>query len=315
MKKMAVSLGRILFILLLLAGLSVCTMSDQSESTPPEDAVSFDQLLANLDELQGTATQNPSVPGRSVFSLPDGSLLSTADLSAYINAIKRDLAAYIYSCTGGRPYLVTARSLKWDGDTQSGLMWVPVTWWGKWISTPMISYQHGTQVYRECAPSKFNANPFAILASPDLTGALQNYVECIVGALMATAGYTVVMPDYTGFGVSQAIHPYVHLSLGNCVVGAVHEARARCLVHAESKASNPAVSHRLLGGWVRDDGGGDGLAGCSTYRYQRDRALRRPLQPRAGRCDFSPGVMLEQMLSTAHGEGALIPAVRRIGIR
>jgi pimeloyl-ACP methyl ester carboxylesterase len=215
MKKMVVPLGRILFVLLLMAGLSVCTMSDRSESPPPEDALSFDQLLANLDELQGPATQSPSTPGKSVFGLPDGSLLGSADLSAYINAIKRDLAAYIYSCTGGAPYLVTATKVPLTGST-SGLVWVPFTWgWPK--KFPIISYQHGTQVYRYCAPSRFNANPLAILGSPDLTGALQNYVECIVGGLMASAGYIVVMPDYQGFGDSTVPHPYVHLSLGASV--------------------------------------------------------------------------------------------------
>ena len=109
MKKLAVPLGRTLFILLLLAGLSVCTMSDLSEGEPPEDALSFDQLLASLDELQGPATQDPSAPGKTVFNLPDGSLFGSADLSAYLNAIKRDLAAYIYSCTGGAPYLVVPK--------------------------------------------------------------------------------------------------------------------------------------------------------------------------------------------------------------
>jgi hypothetical protein len=215
MKKRAVSLGRILFVLLLLAGLSVSTMSDRSESSPPEDALSFDQLLANLDDLQGSATQSPSAPGMSVFSLPDGSRFSSADLSTYINAIKKDLAAYIYSCTGGKPYLVAASKVQLSGST-SGLVWVPFTWWRS-KSFAIISLQHGTQVYRNCAPSRFNANPLAILSSPDLTGALQNYVECIVGGLMASAGYIVVMPDYQGFGDSIVTHPYVHLSLGDSV--------------------------------------------------------------------------------------------------
>jgi pimeloyl-ACP methyl ester carboxylesterase len=266
MKKLAVSLGRVLFILLLLAGLSVCTMSDQSESSPPEDALSFDQLLANLDELQGPATQSPSAPGKSVFSLPDGSLFSSADLSTYLNAIKRDLAAYIYSCTGGRPYLVVARTLTWDADpnkegiqSESGLMWVPITWWGKWISTPIVSYQHGTQVYRECAPSKFNANPLAILVNPDLTGSLQNYVECVVGALMATAGYTVVMPDYTGFGSSLAIHPYVHLSLGDSVVGALAEAQRKLA----SRGVRPANALYLTG---YSEGGYTTMAGARALQ-------------------------------------------------
>jgi hypothetical protein len=234
MKKLATSLGRILFVLLLLGGLSVCKMAAPSESPPPADALSFDQLVASLDELAGSATQSPSAPDRSVFSLPDGSLLSSADLSAYLNAIKKDLAAYVYSCAGGAPYLVVPKRVTFSVTyakpnprtvTESGLVWVPFSW-NPFKRFPVISYQHGTQVYRSCAPSCFNANPLAVLVSPDLTGALQNYVECIVGGLMASAGYIVAMPDYAGFGISTETHPYVNLELGRSVAGIVDCAMA-----------------------------------------------------------------------------------------
>jgi len=223
MNKPLLACGRILVVLLLLAGLWMCTMPGGPTESPPEDAVSFDRLLADLDELAGSATQNPSAPGMSRFSLPDGSLLSSADLSAYINAVRRDLAVYIYSCTGGAPYLVVPKRVSWGaagGDTESGLIWTPFTF-NPWKKFPVISYQHGTQVFGECAPSRYSANPLAILASRDPTGALQNYVECIVGGLMASAGYIVAMPDYAGFGASGALHPYVHLSLGKSVEGIV----------------------------------------------------------------------------------------------
>ncbi len=237
MRKTVVPIARVIVILLLLAGLSVCTMPDQAAHAPPHDALTFDQLLEGLDGLQGAATQSPSEPGKSVFALPDGSLLGSADLSAYLNAIKRDLAAYLYAGTGGRPYPVVARPIAWgDADPftpgvqqESALLWVPVTWWGRPVRSPVIALQHGTQVFRGCAPSLFSANPLSVLSSPDLTGALQNYVECIVGALMATAGYTVVMPDYAGFGVSTERHPYVNRRLGYSVLGAVTTARAAVL--------------------------------------------------------------------------------------
>jgi pimeloyl-ACP methyl ester carboxylesterase len=258
MRNLVVPIGRVIVILLLLAGLSVCTMSDQAANTPPEGALSFDQLLEGLDGLQGTATQSPSAPGMSVFRQPDGSLFSSADLSAYLNAIKRDLAAYIYSCTGGKPYLVVARPLVW-GDTdpvapgvqqESALMWVPVTWWGRPVRSPVIALQHGTQVFRGCAPSLFNVNPLSVLASPDLTGALQNYVECIVGALMATAGYTVVMPDYAGFGASTAPHPYVNRRLGYSVQGAIMAARAAVLASGVSLRPETYLTGYSEGGYA-----------------------------------------------------------------
>jgi pimeloyl-ACP methyl ester carboxylesterase len=311
MKKLAVSLGRILFILLLLTGLSVCTLSDQSEGTPPEDALSFDQLLANLDELQGSATQSPSAPGMSVFSLPDGSLLSSVDLSAYINAIKRDLAAYIYSCTRGAPYLVVPSKVPMkDGRVTSGLVWVPFTWrWG--TRFPLISLQHGTQVYRECAPSRFNANPLAVLSSADLIGALQNYVECIVGGLMASAGYVVVMPDYQGFGDSTVRHPYVHRSLGDSVRDMVTWAKSTPLGPRGASATGPLY----LTGY--SEGGYTTMVGAIALQ---DKYHVTKVVPCDGAYDLS-GTMLDLMLSatpinsphyllyTASGYNAVDPSI------
>jgi pimeloyl-ACP methyl ester carboxylesterase len=232
MKKGLVLAGRVLAILLLAGGLTVCSLSDQPASAPPPEALSFDQLLEGLDGLTGDAARSPGSMDRSVFSRPDGSLMSFADLSAYLTAIKRDLASYISACTGGRTYLVVPRSIQWDADPgpgeapESALLWVPITWWGRPVRAPLISYQHGTQVFRACAPSLFNPNPLSVLAHPDLTGALQNYVECVVGGLMASAGYAVVMPDYAGFGASTVRHPYVNRVLGYSVLGAVQAARA-----------------------------------------------------------------------------------------
>jgi pimeloyl-ACP methyl ester carboxylesterase len=292
MKKLVSSLGRIAVILLLLAGLSVCTMTDQGAGAPPPDALSFDQLLEGLDGLQGTATQSPSAPGMSVFRLPTGSLLSSADLSSYINAIKRDLAAYIYSCTGGRPYLVVPTRVPLVGST-SGLAWVPFTW-GQSRSFPIISYQHGTQVYRECAPSRFNANPLAILSSPDLTGALQNYVECIVGGLMASAGYIVVMPDYQGFGDSSAGHPYVHRFLGDSVRDIV--------VWAKRFFKNRTVSANqklYLTGY--SEGGYATMAGARSLQQPAVSVPVTAIVPCDGPYSLSE-VMLGQMLSGAEVE-------------
>lgn len=289
MKKLAVSLGRSLFVLLLLAGLSVCEMAEQPEGTPPEDALSFDQMLDNLEELKDSTAENPSVPGKSMFSLPDGSLLGSADLSAYLNAIKRDLAAYIYSCTGGAPYLVVpVRVPASAAGSTSGLVWVPFTW--RWETAfPVISLQHGTQVYEQCAPSRFNANPLAVLTSPDLTGALQNYVECIVGGLMASAGYIVVMPDYQGFGDTAGVnHPYVHLSLGESVRDLVMWAKNHSL------GPRGARANELLYLTGYSEGGFTTMAGAIAL--QGEAAITKVV-PCDGAYDLS-GTMLQLMLST-----------------
>ena len=53
---------------------------------------------------------------------------------------------------------------------------------------PLISFQHGTQIRRESAPSM---NGFNALSQA-----------------MVTAGYIYIEPDYLGLGVSEILHPY-----------------------------------------------------------------------------------------------------------
>ncbi len=217
MKKGEFCRGGALAALLVLTVLAGCSMPGQQAETPPDEALSWDQLVANLDALQGPAAKDLGAGG-----------LSAQDLAVYLNAIKTDLAAFVKNRRNGSPYLVTARKISWGegSNRESGLMWVPVAWG---LKAPIILYQHGTQVYQECAPSRYNSNPLAVFWSPDLTGALQNYVECTVGALMASAGYIVVMPDYVGFGDSSLPggpdHPYITMSLGESVKGALRKAR------------------------------------------------------------------------------------------
>ena len=224
MKNRVISRVGIAVVLLLLVGLVGCVMPDQPSSQPPENTYSTGDLLANLDALQGPSARSLSVVGKSVFTLPGGGQLSTQDLASYLSAIKTNFANYASSLTRGSPYLVTAVKLSWGG-SNSGLMWVPFTWFHS-ASFPVISYQHGTQVYRPIAPSRFDVNPLDVFSSPDQMGALQNYVECVVGALMASAGSIVVMPDYQGFGDSGVTHPYVTATLGDSVTGAVAAAQA-----------------------------------------------------------------------------------------
>ena len=59
-------------------------------------------------------------------------------------------------------------------------------------ASPLASYQHGTILKREDAPSQ------------SATG------ERNVAILMASAGYVTAAPDYLGLGLSQQFHPYVH---------------------------------------------------------------------------------------------------------
>jgi len=58
---------------------------------------------------------------------------------------------------------------------------------------PLVSYQHGTIIQTNDAPS-----------SMDLFG------EVSVGIAFATSGYAAVVPDYLGLGDSPGFHPYHH---------------------------------------------------------------------------------------------------------
>jgi pimeloyl-ACP methyl ester carboxylesterase len=59
---------------------------------------------------------------------------------------------------------------------------------------PLVSIQHGTETKRELVAS----------VSPT------NSTEGVVGLIMASMGYLVVVPDYPGFGTSNVMHPYTH---------------------------------------------------------------------------------------------------------
>ncbi len=58
---------------------------------------------------------------------------------------------------------------------------------------PLVSYQHGTILQTNAAPSSMNLN-----------------TEVSVGVGFATTGYAAVVPDYLGLGDSPGFHPYHH---------------------------------------------------------------------------------------------------------
>jgi len=106
----------------------------------------------------------------------------------------------------------------------SGIVFLPIRSAEGKLSAPIVSIQHGTQVNRNNAPSRFEPNPHTALRNPlrpEADEALLNYLECSMGASLAASGYIVVMPDYPGFGDNADIHPYVHGSLGDCVRDAI----------------------------------------------------------------------------------------------
>ncbi|NNC94863.1 MAG: hypothetical protein HKN92_04825 [Chitinophagales bacterium] len=88
-------------------------------------------------------------------------------------------------------YKVIYETVSFDNSTTtaSGIVVIP----NDGGSYPIASYQHGTIVVKEEAPSR-------------LVG------EFVVGLGISTDGYITVMSDYLGLGDSEGLHPYVHAS-------------------------------------------------------------------------------------------------------
>jgi hypothetical protein len=165
---------------------------------------------------------------------------ASSSYSTYLDRIESMIGDYVtrvrakpvYSVSSTRlsystTYAEGGSSKTWEG--LSGLVLVPSSPGGQALSAPVIAFQHGTQIHWRNAPSRFDPDAGATLMdfkNPEKGGAMQNYVECLVGIYMAAAGYIVAMPDYPGFGGNRDVHPYVQASLGDVVRDAVKAAAA-----------------------------------------------------------------------------------------
>jgi Secretory lipase len=98
----------------------------------------------------------------------------------------------------------------WGGRTQaSGALALPED---AGRPLPLVSYQHGTIILTNDAPS-----------SMDLSG------EVSVGVAFATTGYAAAVPDYLGLGDSPGLHPYLHArSEATACIDMLRAARSVC---------------------------------------------------------------------------------------
>lgn len=279
-----------LAILVAIAGFAGCSQPSAATraSEGEEEAVPFEDLVAGLEGIGGTGAKS-LLPASSIIK-PDGEAFTAGELDAYLDGIRVTLANYVKSLVGS-PYAVVPVRLKSAG--QSGLMWVPVALGRK---LPVIAFQHGTQIYWASAPSRYDPNPLNILASRDVWGAFQNYVECTTAALMASAGYIVVMPDYPGYGDSRAPHPYVHLSLGDSVLLMLN--RARTVLSSPFAGAHPNGKIFLTG---YSEGGFATMAAAKTFEEHGVQVVAAV--PCAGSYDLS-GAMVEDMLANKE---AIVP--------
>ncbi|MBM4169597.1 MAG: alpha/beta fold hydrolase [Ignavibacteria bacterium] len=100
---------------------------------------------------------------------------------------------------------------------------------------PLASIQHGTQTRSTLVAS---VSPF-------------NSTEGLIGLVMASMGYVVVVPDYPGFGVSKGIHPYLHAeSLTPCVIDLMRAARAFSTTNQVSLNGKVFLTGYSEGGYV-----------------------------------------------------------------
>ena len=111
------------------------------------------------------------------------------------------------NATGG-PHLVSHEVVKYASkDDQgndielSGLFTYPFKLDGEILQTPLVSYDHGTELLKKYAPSKWD--PFDI-------SEYKNFMEVIVAHVLASFfGWSIVMPDYQGMGYDlNEPHPY-----------------------------------------------------------------------------------------------------------
>ena len=88
-------------------------------------------------------------------------------------------------------YRVLYNTVSWDSSatTASGLLCVPVN---PACKTGIVSYQHGTTLEKNQAPSFMTGN------------------EWFIPLIGAALGYDAVAPDYLGLGTGPGFHPYQH---------------------------------------------------------------------------------------------------------
>ena len=106
----------------------------------------------------------------------------------------------------------------------SGIAFIP--WNASLVKAPILCLQHGTQIYRDYAPSKFLYDMWKYIDDPK---EIMLWAESIVGYMYAHAGYIVVMPDYPSMGINRDYHPYMDPSIANSVTDLHKAVQARLL--------------------------------------------------------------------------------------
>lgn len=97
----------------------------------------------------------------------------------------------------------------------SGALIVPT---GTEKTLPLMSWQHGTEIYKGSPPSSLDSFPSE-----------SNSYYHNLGIFYASSGYVTAMPDYLGLGVSPGLHPYLHAKTeASAVIDMLRAARVFC---------------------------------------------------------------------------------------
>ncbi|MDC8445714.1 MAG: hypothetical protein LV471_07275 [Nitrosomonas sp.] len=173
-------------------------------------------------------------------------------------------------------YTITYQTLDAFGNITpaSGVVGVPV---GIQTGAPLLSFQHGTVIHRNHAPS----------VNPAETGA------DIALFLMGSSGYLTLLPDYLGFGASDGLHPFMHAkTLAWSVIDLIRAAQS---LAAENHY--PLNNQLFLAGY--SEGGFATMAAQREIEtFHADEFTITASAPMGGAYDLS-GTMLQQFLSDA----------------
>ncbi len=171
-------------------------------------------------------------------------------------------------------YTITYQTLDAFGNITpaSGVIGVPV---GIQTGAPLLSFQHGTIIRHDHAPS----------VNPTETGA------DIALFLMGASGYLTLVPDYLGFGASDGLHPFMHAkTLAWSVIDLI---RATQSLAAENHY--PLNNQLFLAGY--SEGGFATMAAQREIEtFHADEFTITASAPMGGAYDLS-GTMLQQFLS------------------
>jgi len=139
---------------------------------------------------------------------------------------------------------------------------------------PIFSYQHGTLTRTNDAPSALNI-----------------FSEAGIGAVIATFGYTAVLPDFLGLGSSPGLHPYHHArSEATACVDALRAARALCA------SNNITLNSQLFLAGYSQGGHATMALHRELERYHTNEFTITASAPAAGAYDLS-GVTATDFLS------------------